>query len=250
MTETDIKNPFSGAPVYYIPETGSTMDDGRKLAEEGAADGSVVFAGFQSAGRGRISGRKWFSDPGDNLLCTLVLEEKKRIISPHNLPLIIGLSIASMLKKHCRIDAELKWPNDVLVRGRKISGVLCEARGGYLLAGIGINCNQISFPPELSGSCCSILELIGKKVRPDSLLEDLLFLIYRDLESGDWRKRYESLLYGKGEVISILGGRGDSGKKISGVLSGIGRQGELLLISETTGYTEKIISGEIEFFSR
>jgi BirA family biotin operon repressor/biotin-[acetyl-CoA-carboxylase] ligase len=132
-----------GRPRLHLRETTSTNDRARALALAGAPHGTLVTAGAQSAGRGR-QGRTWVAPPGRALLCSLLLREYDPL-----LPLRGGLAVADVAGDAARV----KWPNDVLLDGRKLAGVLVEARpqDGWAVLGIGINVavDPAQLPPEL-----------------------------------------------------------------------------------------------------
>jgi len=120
-----------GTPRLHVRSIGSTNDRARELAGAGAPHGTLVTAGEQTAGRGR-QGRTWSAPPDQALLMSLVLHEP-----PALLPLRAGLAVATAIGD----EAQLKWPNDVLVAGRKVAGILAEARpsDGWAILGIGVN---------------------------------------------------------------------------------------------------------------
>jgi len=120
-----------GSPRAHFRLTDSTNEQARRLAELGAPHGTLVTASAQSSGRGR-QGRSWFAPPGRALLCSLVLREFRRL-----LPLAAGVAVAEALGD----GAQVKWPNDVLLEGRKVAGILVEGRPqeGWAVLGIGIN---------------------------------------------------------------------------------------------------------------
>jgi BirA family biotin operon repressor/biotin-[acetyl-CoA-carboxylase] ligase len=132
-----------GRPRLHLRELGSTNDRARALAEAGAPHGTLVTAGLQTAGRGR-QGRTWVAPPGRALLMSLVLRELDSL-----LPLRAGVAVADLAGP----GALVKWPNDVLVDGGKVAGVLAEARpqAGWAVLGIGINVAVApeDLPPEL-----------------------------------------------------------------------------------------------------
>ena len=115
------------------------------LAERGVPAGTVIRAGFQSRGRGRIPGRVWSADAGGNLLFTLILSTRAFPFPVTRIPLLCGLALCRYFSTVFRLEPLIKWPNDVLIDEKKVSGILCEARGERILIGIGINCNQSSF---------------------------------------------------------------------------------------------------------
>ena len=147
--------------------TGSTNDGARALAEAGAAAGTVVLADAQSAGRGR-RGRTWTDAPGRSVLLSMVWRPAGP--APGAAPLRAGLAVAEALAELGVADVSVKWPNDVLARGRKLAGVLCEgAVGGaapYLVVGVGINVLQGAdeLPRELAATATSVALAAGAGV--------------------------------------------------------------------------------------
>jgi BirA family biotin operon repressor/biotin-[acetyl-CoA-carboxylase] ligase len=132
-----------GRPRLHLRETASTNDRARSLAAAGAPHGTIVTAGVQTAGRGR-QGRTWTAPPGTAILVSLVVREPDEL-----LPLRAGLAVADLAGP----EALIKWPNDVLVAGRKVAGVLVEARPqeGWAVVGIGVNAalDPADLPPAL-----------------------------------------------------------------------------------------------------
>ena len=135
--------PTLGTPRVHFRVTDSTNERGRELARAGAPHGTLVTATEQSAGRGR-QGRTWTAPPGTAILCSLVIRDHPRM-----LPLSAGLAVAELAGP----EAGVKWPNDVLVHGRKIAGILVEGRPQerWAVLGIGVNVavSPDHFPPEL-----------------------------------------------------------------------------------------------------
>ena len=134
-----------GAPRLHLRRTDSTNTRARELAERGAPHGTLVTAAEQTAGRGR-QGRTWTAPAGRALLCSLLVREPGRL-----LPLAVGVAVAETVGPR----ALLKWPNDVLIEGRKVAGILVEGRPQerWAVVGIGINVaiRESDFPPELRG---------------------------------------------------------------------------------------------------
>jgi BirA family transcriptional regulator, biotin operon repressor / biotin---[acetyl-CoA-carboxylase] ligase len=159
-----------GRPRLHLRETGSTNDRARELAAAGAPHGTMVTAGIQTAGRGR-QGRTWAAPPGSSLLLSLVLREADAL-----LPLRAGLAVAAVAGE----GAKVKWPNDVLVDGRKVAGILAEARPqeGWTVLGIGLNValDVRVLPPELH-------EIAGSLGRSPRDLEPTLDELLRALET-------------------------------------------------------------------
>jgi BirA family biotin operon repressor/biotin-[acetyl-CoA-carboxylase] ligase len=151
--------------VVYLERCGSTQDAARELAERGVAEGAVVVAEVQEAGRGRL-GRSWHSAAG-GIYATVVLRPPPRALRV--LSLAASVAVTRVLEL-LGLDAKVKWPNDVQVSGRKVSGVLVEAAaepGGvaYALVGIGLNVNN-ELPPELVGAATTLREAAGQACTP------------------------------------------------------------------------------------
>ena len=175
-----------GRPRLHLRETDSTNERARELAGRGAPHGTLVTAGAQTAGRGR-QGRRWEAPPGTALLCSLIVRRYDALLS-----LRAGLAVAEV----AGADALVKWPNDVLLDGRKVAGVLVEGRpqDGWAVVGIGVNVavEPAALGPELS-------ERAGTLGRPRSAVEPTLAELLRALER--WLSAPE------GEVLAALRGR-------------------------------------------
>jgi BirA family biotin operon repressor/biotin-[acetyl-CoA-carboxylase] ligase len=158
-----------GRPRLHLRETGSTQERARELAAAGAPHGTLVTAGVQTAGRGR-QGRAWVAPPGRALLLSLVLRGREPLLS-----LRAGLAVADLAGPAARV----KWPNDVLLDGRKVAGVLVEGRPQESWAALGIGINVAvepgDFPPELR-------ERAGTLGWPPDRLEPALAELLRALE--------------------------------------------------------------------
>jgi BirA family biotin operon repressor/biotin-[acetyl-CoA-carboxylase] ligase len=149
-----------GADLRWHERLGSTQDEAAAALAAGAGEGCVILAEAQDAGRGRW-GKHWEGRPGLSLLFTVLLRTDPAAGPPPNLgqlPLVLGLATAQALRVLGLADAACKWPNDVWWHGRKLGGLLVEARGGGLLAGCGLNVGQAEadFPPELRAAAASL----------------------------------------------------------------------------------------------
>ena len=154
-----------GRDCRYVQETESTNRDVAMLAQEDAAEGLVLVAGKQSAGRGRMT-RVWFSPPAVNLYFSLLLRPRVEPVRAASLPLVVGLAVAEALEGlEPRLQPRIKWPNDILCNGKKVCGVLCEMQAEmdcvrHIIAGIGVNVNLMRglLPHELR-DCASSLRI-------------------------------------------------------------------------------------------
>jgi BirA family biotin operon repressor/biotin-[acetyl-CoA-carboxylase] ligase len=209
-------------------ELGSTNDEARALAEAGAADGLVVVAERQTAGRGR-RGAAWFSPPGESLAFSLVVRPAEPKSMWPRLALAAGLAVAEVLERH-GLMAGIKWPNDVWVGRRKIAGVLIEAGRDFAVIGIGLNVNTRDFPPGVAEIATSLALETGEAV----CRAEVLAAVLRRLE---WRRRqigaefpalldavrHRCVLTGNPVRLSTAAG------PRHGRVDGIGAAGELLL---------------------
>jgi BirA family biotin operon repressor/biotin-[acetyl-CoA-carboxylase] ligase len=218
-----------GTPRLHLRRTDSTNDQARALALAGAPHGTLVTAGEQTAGRGR-QGRTWSAPPGRALLASLVLRD-----APSLLALASALAVADVAGE----GAAIKWPNDVLLDGRKVSGILAEARpqDGWVVLGIGINVavRESDLPPEVAVRAGS-LGLEPADVEPTMLA--LLAALERRLAQdpaailGDYRPR-DALL---GRAV-----RWQHGDGVGAGVDGAGR----LLVDRADGERVALDAGEV-----
>ena len=216
-----------GRPHLHLRETGSTNDRARELAAAGAPHGTLVTAAAQTAGRGR-QGRRWSAPPGDALLLSLVLRDW-----PPLLPLAAGLAVAEVA------DGQVKWPNDVLLGGRKVAGVLAEGRPqeGWAVLGIGLNVavRPDDLPPDVAGRAATLGRPRAEVPRVlDEVLRALerTFALPADALLEALRGR-DALL---GRPLRWAGGEGTG--------AGLAPDGRLLVLN-TAGDEEALDAGEV-----
>ena len=183
--ETSLKaqNPWAGSPVYVRERTQSTMDDARELALQGCAEGTVVVAGFQHKGRGRAPGRTWHSQPWESLMATIVLDGARLPFPVSEMPYRAAVAVSRAVKDY-GVNASIKLPNDLLVDGKKLAGILCETCNQSVLVGIGMNCMQASFPHELRETACSLFQATGQEVGPLVILPRVLVRLKEVVTTG------------------------------------------------------------------
>jgi BirA family transcriptional regulator, biotin operon repressor / biotin---[acetyl-CoA-carboxylase] ligase len=235
-------------PIEQLPEVGSTNDWLKGRAREGAPEWSVVVADRQSAGRGRL-GHTWSSPPGNLFLSVLV---RPRFPALTLIPLAAGLAVAEALPT---LAARLKWPNDVLVGGRKLAGVLAEAISGAggvesVVVGIGVNVmlKPEDLPPPLQGSATSWLMETAEPREPLEVAAAVLGRLsvwYHALAGGQgaalvaaWRERSVPW-WGRGVVAR----HGD--QDVRGIARGVSEAGALL-IELADGSQREILAGEVQ----
>jgi BirA family biotin operon repressor/biotin-[acetyl-CoA-carboxylase] ligase len=170
--------PKLGDPILRVESISSTNDMARDLAISGAAEGLCVIAREQTLGRGR-QGRSWSSPPGEGLYMSLVLRPKVEASESALITLSAAIAVAESLRLDFNVRGDIKWPNDVLVNGRKICGILVEAaierdRMQYAIMGIGVNVAQKSFPEQVGDSATSILLETGRVIEPDDFAQAML----------------------------------------------------------------------------
>ncbi len=230
--------PWPGASVFFKDRTSSTMDDALEMARAGCPTGTVAAAGHQEKGRGRVQGRTWISAPEESLLATVVLRVPEMGFPLEELPLRAGVAAALGLEDAAGIGVQIKWPNDVMApdgdlnANRKIAGLLCEAHGDAAhgdaaLVGLGVNCSQSSFPDEIAGTACSLLQCCGRTILPPVVLSAFLSRLMEVCGSRGWQAQMRVRLHNRGRHVRVdlLG----SGRIVEGVLRDIDEQGRLVL---------------------
>jgi BirA family transcriptional regulator, biotin operon repressor / biotin---[acetyl-CoA-carboxylase] ligase len=243
-----------GEPTYYLSETTSTNDIAALYAERGAAEGTTVVAGGQTAGRGRL-GRIWCSPPGAGLYISVVF---RSLQAAPFLTLLGGVAVAEGIRAATGLPLEIKWPNDVVTpsangpgRRRKIAGVLAEgssSAGGlqYVVLGMGINLRPAVYPPELSERASSVESELGRPVDPGVVLGELLSELAAELPALSRGEATSLLRRWRALSPSIAGARVEcetGAGRVSGVAAGVADDGALLVrIGERI---ERIIAGEV-----
>ncbi len=162
-------------PILHVEETDSTNLAIRRLAEEGAADGTVLWASRQTAGRGRLG--RGFASPEGGLYLSMLLRQSAEPARDLSLTPAAAVAAARTLRQGCALDCGIKWPNDLMAGGKKICGILCEsfaAQGTrWVVLGLGLNVNTESFPPELREIAVSARQLTGRTTPLPVLAERL-----------------------------------------------------------------------------
>ncbi len=169
---------FPGRAIYWHATLPSTMPEAARLADEGAPHGTVTGADEQTAGQGRYE-RRWHSESESGLYQTVILRLPK---TPPVITLTLGLAAAKAIEQAAGVAADLRWPNDVLIGGRKTAGILVQLHNGAVLAGIGINVNQAEFPPEIAAIATSLRQASGRTHSREDLLAALLAEIDKHCE--------------------------------------------------------------------
>jgi len=172
-----------GRPYVYIEVTPSTQ----RLLGDDLSEGAVAVTDEQTEGRGRL-GRRWFSPPGVSLLFSVLLEPSLEVARFPELSLVAGRAVAEAIAAVAEVEPTIKPPNDVLVDGRKVAGILAEARDGRVVLGIGVNVNVEAeeLPADVDTPATSLLAATGKPVDRADLLVEILDRL--EHAYNDWQK--------------------------------------------------------------
>lgn len=237
--------------VHHKDISESTMSDARSSINAGSGHGTVCTSRSQTQGRGRLPGRSWEDDGKGSLLFTLVLD-RNTVPSGPPLTQILALALCRRLENEYGLSPRIKWPNDVLVDGKKIAGILVETEGSYFLAGMGINILQTGFSEELRRPAISLALAMETSAEalpsdPQEELPGLLAEIGEIIEKTVSISELESRLTGLGQSVVVVLGDPGRGETIRGTISGLQQDGALLLSFEG-GETKAVYSGELQEF--
>ncbi|MCI5857850.1 MAG: biotin--[acetyl-CoA-carboxylase] ligase [Agathobacter sp.] len=254
MNEAEIKSllhtEWAGQELFCFDEIDSTNTKAKELAEQGYPSGTLVVADRQIAGRGR-RGRSWDSPAGIGIFMTLML---KPDINPNNasmLTLVTALATAQAISDVTGADARIKWPNDIVINGKKVCGILTEMSAqfdyiNHIVIGIGINVHNESFPEEIRETASSLFLESGRHIhRADLIVRFLerfeanyaIFLQTEDLEG--LMRDYNALLVNIQKQVRIL----DPKEPFEGKAIGITKRGELIV--DTWESRKLVSSGEV-----
>ncbi len=259
--------------VEYHDTVTSTNDRARQLADQEEPEGTLVIAEEQTAGRGR-RGRGWDAGPGVGIWMSLLLRPQLAPQQAAGLTLVAALAVADAIRRECQMEAKIKWPNDIVLCGRKVCGILTETslepdRIRYAVVGIGINVNTKGFSRELSDCATSLFLESGQEIDRPALTAAVMnsFTGYyaRYLQAGDLSPvcgEYDRLLVNRDRQVRILRDRGQAETRnatgtaadgsgvmhtdidgMSGIARGIALDGSLLV--ETERGLERVVAGEV-----
>lgn len=232
--------------IDWHPTIGSTMTEAMRLASQGCESGTVVGAEEQTAGQGRL-GRAWHSEPASGLYVSIVLRYS---LCSKTLPVItlaLGLATAEAILKTTGVACDLRWPNDVLINGRKCAGILTQLEGSAVIAGIGINVNNAEFPTDLADLAISLRIAGGRMESRERLLVELASKVdaFCTLLQNEGR---EPILRMFSRASSFVRGRrvqvelGDS--TLTGTTAGLNESGFLILQGED-GQRNVVVAGGV-----
>lgn len=249
--EQGLKTKTMGQTIYFYEETDTTNNRARELALEGAPEGTLVVAEKQTAGRGR-RGKVWESPLGTGIWMSLVLRPQIMPAEASVLTLLCGLATAEAIEVETGLSAGIKWPNDILINGKKAVGILTEmdcemSEVHFVIPGIGINVNTASFPPEIAEIATSLYLECGKTVSRRRLVHRVLERLEEHYETFLWTGSFAAMLedYRKhcitlGKEVHVLGREPFFAEALD-----ITPEGELLVRRADNGKEEVVFSGEV-----
>jgi BirA family biotin operon repressor/biotin-[acetyl-CoA-carboxylase] ligase len=255
LTAEELKSLFhtkwAGQQVVCYKETDSTNIRAKVLGEDGAPHGTLVVADMQKSGKGR-RGRAWESKPGISIYMTLLLRPDIPPVKAPMLTLVAACAAAEGLKKCTGLDVQIKWPNDIVVHGKKLAGILTEMSTeidyiNYVVTGIGINVNTEQFSKEIENKATSLFLETGSRVKRALLIAEIIrayeeyyakFLETEDLSL--LKEVYNERLVNRDREVRILG----NDKTYTARALGITATGELI-VRRQDGTEEKIYAGEV-----
>ena len=241
--------------IFWKSSVDSTLIWAKEEAKKSVGKGrdrALFVADEQTAGKGRL-GRVWTSVPGENIYMTLLLMRPEvRIENASSLTLVMGLSVAEAVEGVVGVTAGIKWPNDIVLSGKKICGILTEMqikeqKPEFIMIGVGINVNQKEFQEELRDKATSVFLETGRELSRENLIEKVaecfwknydIFLKTQDLSL--LKEDYEKRLLNKNQQVRIL----EKATETIGTARGITDTGELL-VEDLKGEMRKVFSGEV-----
>ena len=244
-----IHTKWAGKTVHFARETDSTNLWIKRLAKEGASEGTLALAEFQSAGRGRL-GRSWEVPEGTSVMMSILLRPKFEPQYAPTLTLVMGMAVAKAVKS-LGFDVSIKWPNDVVVSHKKICGILTEmgVRDGkidYAVIGVGINVNIKEFPEEMADKATSLYLESGKEFDRSQIpglvmeaFEEYYEKFAATCDLSGLKEEYESILANYNQPVRVL-----AKEPYEGVARGITDGGELL-VEKTDGTIVAVSAGEV-----
>ncbi len=244
------KTKWVGTEICYFDVTDSTNTQAKSLGEGDAPNGTLVVADKQESGRGR-RGRSFESPAGTGIFMTLLLKPE---IEPQNasmLTLVAALAVAKGMEHMVELPVQIKWPNDIIVHGKKVCGILTEMSAqmdyvNYIVIGIGINVSNEDFPEEIKDVATSIYLESGKRINRAMLIEKIWeeFEAYYELyektqDLSKLVKEYDSYLVNRGQKVCVL----DPREPYEGKAMGITDRGELIV--DTWEARRLVSAGEV-----
>lgn len=237
---------WAGCEIIYFEETDSTNRQARMLAADGAKHGTLVIADTQTAGRGR-RGRGWISPAGEGIFMSLIVRPQVHPSQVAKMSLTLALAVGKAIERETGLDARIKWPNDIVIGGRKVCGLLLEMdasaeKVNSITAGVGINVHQTAFDEEIAHTASSLDLLAGRRVSRSAIVRAFLEEFERASSLADeammdaYRARSATI----GQRVQVIGLSGT----YTGTATGITQSGTLLVELET-GEVREVIAADV-----
>ncbi len=237
--------------LMYYDELDSTNAELKRLTDKGlATEGAVVIAGMQTAGRGR-SGRVWHSPNNGNLYMSILVKVDFDMDKASMITLLMAYAVANVLEEQ-GIEVQIKWPNDLVISGKKVCGILTELHntaglGNYLIVGVGLNLSRESLPKELDNLATGLCAETDIRAEKDGLAREIadyfgeLCEQFREKQSLAFiQEKYNKLLVNRNRQVRVMDPKGE----YSGVASGITADGKLL-VEKDDGEKVLVYAGEV-----
>jgi BirA family biotin operon repressor/biotin-[acetyl-CoA-carboxylase] ligase len=247
-----------GKRVIYYEEIDSTNTAAKELGKQTGNHGALVLAEEQNQGKGRL-GRDWSSPKGSGIFMTIVLQPQILPVHASMLTLVAALAVNQGIRKVTGLDSYIKWPNDIVVNGKKVCGILTEMstmndKLECVVIGMGINANRDVFPEELKKTATSLKLECKKEVERTELIVAIMeyleqyYELFGQTESFiDMVTEYNEVLINRNKQVRIIGAH----KEYTGTALGINETGALLVQTEeqhqgiTTSAIKTVVSGEV-----
>lgn len=237
--------------IIYYKQIDSTNTELSRMAHRGAKHGTVVLADAQTAGKGR-RGRTWESPMGENVYMSLLLRPEIQPDKAPMLTLVMAYCVAKVLKTQGFENVQIKWPNDLVLSGKKVCGILTEmslenGKIQHVIIGVGINVNNQDFPEGIKKMATSLCLERGRFVDREEIVEHILAMFWEEYErfvsvgnlSQIWES-YNAMLVNCGKEVCVL----EPDNAYEAIASGIDQEGQLL-VRMANGEEKKVFAGEV-----
>lgn len=245
--ETGLHTQWAGRRIVDLKTVDSTNRYAKALAKEGAAHGTLVLADEQTAGRGR-RGRGWISPAGENIYMSLILRPDVPPAQVAKLSLLTALATANAIERASGLDARIKWPNDIVIVGRKVCGMLLEMdatpeKVESVVAGVGINVHQTRFDSEIARSASSLDVLAGRRISRAAVVRGFLQEFERAAALSDeaMMRAYCARSATIGQRVQVIGLNGT----YTGVAEGVTDSGSLRVRADEDGQVREVLAADV-----
>lgn len=247
-----LQTAWMGRDLHFYESIDSTNARAQLMATEGASDGTLIVADKQTAGRGR-RGRNWISPAGTNVYFTLLLKPAFSPQAASKLTLLMAYAVKCAVDKY--VSCAIKWPNDIVVNGQKVCGILTELRLEgtaihHVAIGVGINVGKQEFAQELADKATCLADVCpDESISRSGLIADILKVFEAEYEAfaaadeqklKGFRDKYNACLVNKGREVCVLDPKGE----YCGIARGINEDGELL-VELSDGMVNAVYAGEV-----